>query len=135
MFIEIIYKNTVIPNFSQNMCHSVKILTMAFKELEFQKFNKWIRLLLHHFINCQKYCLMLIIAVFFFQSMLQDIGSHQRIVDSVVEKAQGVLQATSNPEVAGFIKDISSRYEHLAQNAKVVFSISLPDKIILTAFL
>jgi len=51
--------------------------------------------------------------------MLQDIASHQRIVDSVVEKAQGVLQNTSNPEVAEFIRDISSRYENLAQNAKV----------------
>jgi len=53
------------------------------------------------------------------QSLLQDIGSHQRTVDSTVEKAQGVLQSTSNPGVADFIKDISSRYENLAQNAKV----------------
>ena len=54
-----------------------------------------------------------------FQSLLQDISSHQRIVDSVVEKAQGVLQSTSNPDVAGFITEISSRYEALAQSAKV----------------
>lgn len=60
-----------------------------------------------------------------FQSLLQDIGSHQRIVDSVVEKAQGVLQSTSNPDVADFIKDISSRYEKLAQNAKVILCLLL----------
>ncbi|KAJ8309205.1 hypothetical protein KUTeg_014079 [Tegillarca granosa] len=53
-----------------------------------------------------------------FRSLLQDILSHQRLVDSVVEKAQGVLQSTSNPEVASFIKDINSRYENLAQFAK-----------------
>lgn len=53
------------------------------------------------------------------QSLLQDISSHQRMVDSVVEKAQGVLQATNNPEVAAFITEISSRYEHIARTAKV----------------
>lgn len=41
------------------------------------------------------------------------------MVDSVVEKAQGVLQATNNPEVAAFITEISSRYEHIARTAKV----------------
>jgi len=55
--------------------------------------------------------------------MLQDILSHQRLVDSVVEKAQGVLQSTSNPEVAAFITDINSRYEHLASSAKVMSAI------------
>ena len=54
-----------------------------------------------------------------FQSLLQDILSHQRIVDSVVEKAQGVLQSTSNPNVSTFITNISSRYEALANQAKV----------------
>lgn len=53
------------------------------------------------------------------QSLLQDISSHQRMVDSVVEKAQGVLQATNNPEVAAFITETSSRYEHIARTAKV----------------
>ena len=41
------------------------------------------------------------------------------MVDSVVEKAQGVLQTTNNPDVAFLIKDISSRYEHIARTAKV----------------
>ena len=54
-----------------------------------------------------------------FQSLLQDISSHQRIVDSVVEKAQGVLQSSSNPDVANFITEVSSRYETLAEAAKV----------------
>ena len=54
-----------------------------------------------------------------FQSVLQDILSHQRLVDSVVEKAQGVLQSTSNSDVASFITSISSRYEKLASDAKV----------------
>ncbi|KAK3090120.1 hypothetical protein FSP39_009339 [Pinctada imbricata] len=53
-----------------------------------------------------------------FRSMQQDISSHQRLVDSVVEKAQGVLQSTNNPEVAGFIKDVSSRYEQIGQAVK-----------------
>ena len=53
------------------------------------------------------------------QSVLQDISSHQRLVDSVVEKAQGVLQSTSNSDVASFITSISSRYEKLASDAKV----------------
>lgn len=53
------------------------------------------------------------------QSLLQDISSHQRLVDSVVEKAQGVLQTTNNPDVAVFIKDVNSRYEHIAKTAKV----------------
>ena len=57
--------------------------------------------------------------LFFFQSLLQDISSHQRIVDSVVEKAQSVLQSSSNPDVANFITEVSSRYETLAQAAKV----------------
>ena len=56
---------------------------------------------------------------FTFQSLLQDISSHQRIVDSVVEKAQSVLQSSSNPDVANFITEVNSRYEALAQAAKV----------------
>ena len=59
-----------------------------------------------------------------FQSLLQDISSHQRIADSVVEKAQNVLQSTSNPDVANFITEVSSRYETLAQAAKVGKNIS-----------
>lgn len=59
----------------------------------------------------------------FLQPVLSDITSHQRLVDSVIEKAQGVLHTTSNPEVAAFITDINSRYEELCQIAKVsVFS-------------
>ena len=57
--------------------------------------------------------------LYILQSLLQDISSHQRMVDSVVEKAQGVLQTTNNPDVAFLIKDISSRYEHIARTAKV----------------
>jgi hypothetical protein len=53
------------------------------------------------------------------QSVLHDISSHQRLVDSVVEKAQGVLQSTSNSDVASFITTISSRYEKLTSDAKV----------------
>ena len=58
-----------------------------------------------------------------FQSLLQDISSHQRIVDSVVEKAQGVLQSSSNPDVANFITEVSSRYETLAEAAKVSWTL------------
>ena len=57
------------------------------------------------------------------QSVLQDITSHQRQVDSVVEKAQGVLQSTSNSDVASFITNISSRYEKLASDAKVTLPV------------
>ncbi|KAK7104412.1 hypothetical protein V1264_019133 [Littorina saxatilis] len=53
-----------------------------------------------------------------YRSMLQDITSHQRLVDSVVEKAQGVLQSTSNSDVASFITSINSRYEKLTSDAK-----------------
>ncbi|XP_076463750.1 muscle-specific protein 300 kDa-like isoform X7 [Babylonia areolata] len=55
-----------------------------------------------------------------YRSVLQDITSHQRLVDSVVEKAQGVLQSTSNPDVASFITTINSRYEKLAADAKAM---------------
>lgn len=55
----------------------------------------------------------------YLQPVLSDITSHQRLVDSVIEKAQGVLHTTSNPEVAAFITDINSRYEELCQIAKV----------------
>ncbi|XP_076442566.1 muscle-specific protein 300 kDa-like isoform X3 [Babylonia areolata] len=55
-----------------------------------------------------------------YRSVLQDITSHQRLVDSVVEKAQGVLQSTSNSDVASFITTISSRYEKLASDAKAM---------------
>ncbi|ESO86156.1 hypothetical protein LOTGIDRAFT_167389 [Lottia gigantea] len=56
------------------------------------------------------------------RSLLQDITSHQRMVDSVVEKAQGVLQTTSNPDVASFITNINSRYEKLASDAKTLIA-------------
>ncbi|KAL8590280.1 hypothetical protein ACOMHN_006396 [Nucella lapillus] len=55
-----------------------------------------------------------------YRSVLQDITSHQRLVDSVVEKAQSVLQSTSNPDVASFITTINSRYEKLASDAKTL---------------
>nr|KAG5692778.1 hypothetical protein BaRGS_009394 [Batillaria attramentaria] len=55
-----------------------------------------------------------------YRSVLQDITSHQRLVDSCVEKAQGVLQSTSNSDVASFITSISSRYEKLASDAKAM---------------
>ncbi|XP_025103982.1 nesprin-1-like isoform X4 [Pomacea canaliculata] len=53
-----------------------------------------------------------------YRTVLQDILSHQRLVDSVVEKAQGVLHSTSNSDVASFITVTSSRYEKLASDAK-----------------
>ncbi|KAL5008450.1 hypothetical protein ScPMuIL_014031 [Solemya velum] len=56
------------------------------------------------------------------RTIYQDIVSHQRLVDSVIEKAQTVLQNTSNSEVAEFIKDVSSRYENLNTTAKSVIS-------------
>ncbi|GFO48198.1 nesprin-1, partial [Plakobranchus ocellatus] len=52
------------------------------------------------------------------RSLLQDIMSHQRMVDSVISKAQGVLQTTSNPDVSEFITSVSSRYEKLNTDAK-----------------
>ena len=67
--------------------------------------------LINDYIVCVCVCIL--------QSVLQDISSHQRLVDSVVEKAQGVLQSTSNSDVASFITSISSRYEKLASDAKV----------------
>ncbi|CAL1544282.1 unnamed protein product [Lymnaea stagnalis] len=52
------------------------------------------------------------------RSLLQDITSHQRLIDSVVEKAQGVLKSTANPEVSEFITGVSTRYEKLNSDAK-----------------
>lgn len=60
-----------------------------------------------------------------FQSQLQDILSHQRLVDSVVEKAQGVLAPRSNSEVAAAITDITARYEKMTSTTKVMASVFL----------
>lgn len=66
------------------------------------------------------YCFIIInVNLYILQPVLSDITSHQRLVDSVIEKAQGVLHSTNNPEVAAFITDINSRYEDLCQTAKV----------------
>ena len=90
------------------------------RQMEIYKFCESQVLSVSPFCQCIfLYLLFNIFSLFCTQSLLQDIGSHQRTVDSTVEKAQGVLQSTSNPGVADFIKDISSRYENLAQNAKV----------------
>ncbi|XP_041353316.1 nesprin-1-like isoform X4 [Gigantopelta aegis] len=56
------------------------------------------------------------------RSLLQDIHSHQRLIDSVVEKAQGVLQTTANADVASFITSVNSRYEKLTMDAKALIS-------------
>ncbi|KAK6181528.1 hypothetical protein SNE40_009363 [Patella caerulea] len=54
------------------------------------------------------------------RSLLQDITSHQRLVATAVEKAQGVLQSTSNPDVSSFITNINSRYEKLLTDAEAL---------------
>lgn len=52
------------------------------------------------------------------KNLLQDILSQHRLVDSVIGKAQGVMQSSSDPQVSEFITDINSRYEKLVAEAK-----------------
>ncbi|KAH9507324.1 hypothetical protein Btru_056910, partial [Bulinus truncatus] len=54
------------------------------------------------------------------RSLLQDIVSHKRLVDSVIEKAQGVIKTTANSEVSDFITSVSSRYEKLNSDVKTL---------------
>ncbi|KAK0046935.1 nesprin-1, partial [Biomphalaria pfeifferi] len=54
------------------------------------------------------------------RSLLQDVVSHKRLVDSVIEKAQGVIKTTANPEVSDFITSVSSRYEKLNSDVKAM---------------
>ncbi|KAH9507321.1 hypothetical protein Btru_056906 [Bulinus truncatus] len=43
-----------------------------------------------------------------------------RLVDSVIEKAQGVIKTTANSEVSDFITSVSSRYEKLNSDVKTL---------------
>lgn len=49
---------------------------------------------------------------------MQDVNSHGRVVDSVLEKAQTLLHSSQNSEVSQFINDIKSKYQSLQNMAK-----------------
>ncbi len=55
------------------------------------------------------------------QALVQDVTSHRRMVDSVVDKAQSLLHAstTDNPDIDTFIKQTKTKYDTLINKAKV----------------
>ncbi|CAG5128719.1 unnamed protein product, partial [Candidula unifasciata] len=50
-------------------------------------------------------------------NIFQEITSHQRVLDSLILKAHGILQITKSPEVSEFITTVSSQYEKLRTDA------------------
>ena len=49
---------------------------------------------------------------------MQDVNSHGRVVDSVVEKAQTLLHSSQNSEVSQFIKETKTKYGSLQSMAR-----------------
>ena len=55
----------------------------------------------------------------YFQALSQDVNSHRRLVDSVLDKAQGVANQATTDQVQTFIKETPVRYGQLLTAAKV----------------
>ena len=53
------------------------------------------------------------------RATLQDVQSHGRVVDGVVEKAQTLLQMSHSADVERFIQETMTRYQNIADLAKV----------------
>ena len=53
------------------------------------------------------------------QVLLQDVQSYQRVIDSISDKAQNLVQASSDPQLARFVSQTSARYQKLSDAAKV----------------
>ena len=45
--------------------------------------------------------------------------SYQRVIDSISDKAQNLVQASSDPQLARFVSQTSTRYQKLSDAAKV----------------
>lgn len=45
--------------------------------------------------------------------------SYQRVIDSISDKAQNLVQASSDPQLARFVSQTSVRYQKLSDAAKV----------------
>ena len=49
---------------------------------------------------------------------MQDVNSHGRVVDSVIEKAQTLLHSSQNQDVSQFIKETKAKYTSLQNMAR-----------------
>jgi nesprin-1 len=52
------------------------------------------------------------------KALLQDVTSHSRVVDSVIEKAKAVLQQNPSPEVKEFVQETPQKFTTLLNCAK-----------------
>ena len=51
--------------------------------------------------------------------MCQDVLSYQRVIDSVLDKAQSLARSSTDPRVTTHISQVNDRYRTLCQTAKV----------------
>ncbi len=61
----------------------------------------------------------MIICCSFFQALLQDVMSHRRMVDSVIDKAKAVVQSSESKEISLYVTDTTAQYESHINDAKV----------------
>jgi hypothetical protein len=54
------------------------------------------------------------------QNLSQDVSSYQRVIDSSLEKAQGLATSTNDPNLTDNINNIRQRYQKLTEIAKVM---------------
>ena len=57
--------------------------------------------------------------ILFVQSLLQDVQSHQRVLDAVLDRGHSLLQTAPNPEVERFMDDVQERHSALLTAARV----------------
>ena len=57
--------------------------------------------------------------VLLYQVMLQDVQSYQRVIDSIIDKAQNLAHASSDPQLSQFVSQTSARYQKLCAAARV----------------
>lgn len=53
------------------------------------------------------------------QNLSQDVSSYQRVIDGLTERGQSLVQSSTDPRVAGHIKQLNARYQQLHDTAKV----------------
>ena len=64
-----------------------------------------------------------IIHVFMYlQALLQDVMSHRRMVDSVIDKAEAIIQSHKSKDVESYVKYTKGKYETHTNEAKVRLS-------------
>ena len=55
----------------------------------------------------------------YLQALLQDVMSHRRMVDSVIDKAEAIIQSTKSKDVESYVKYTKGKYETHINEAKV----------------